>query len=398
MRWLICTSLVAGLLAAEESPQAKDEREYALAQQALAEHDAAKRLETLGTWSQEYTETSLGKLRAQLYLQAYREAGRTPDAVEAAEKLLKMAPEDFSALYTLASFAPALGDVSDGALDRAERAAHALLDGGIEAQFDAAKRPESVSAEAWGNARRESRATSLRTLGWIAMQRKQHAEAEGRLVESLKVEPESAQASYWLAQSVLAQRDPAKNELAFFSLARASALTGAGALPAESREKIQAYLKKTYQAFAGTLDGLDELQRLAADTPLPPESMPRILSAEERQVQEAKQFCEAKPLECAYRTLRSALEGQGGEGVWTDLRGKVTPPMRLYVVGNEPAERPLALRLAPTKGGKAEVVLQLENRLREALPVGRAVTVEGVAAELARHPFLLTIAQGKIVE
>jgi hypothetical protein len=43
-------------------------------------------------------------------------------------------------------------------------------------------------------------------------------------------------------------------------------------------------------------------------------------------------------------------------------------------------------------------VLRLENRLREAVAVGRAVTVEGVASALRRQPFVLTLEQGKIVQ
>jgi tetratricopeptide (TPR) repeat protein len=394
---MICGLFVIGL-AAQDAPRAKDEREYALVQQALAERDAAKRLETLRDWSKEYEDSALVKLRAQLYLQAYREAGRTSDAVGAAEILIEMAPEDFAARYTLASLAPALGEISEPALGRAERAARALIGGGIERQFEQGKRPDGVSAEAWEKARRETQATSLRTLAWIAMQRKQHAEAEARLLESLEIDPASAQASYWLAQSALAQRDPAKNELAFFSLARAAARTGPGALPADSREKIDAYLEKIYLAFAGTLEGLEELTLLAAETALPPEGMPRILSGAERKAIEEEQLCKAKPLECAYRKLRFALEGEGGEAVWSDLRGKVTPQMRLFVVANEPADRPLELRLSATKGGETEVVLRLENRRREAVPIGRAVTVEGVATGLERSPFRLTLEQGRVVE
>jgi tetratricopeptide (TPR) repeat protein len=395
--WFFCLGLAAGFVVAEEAPHAKDEREYALVQQAVAERDAAKRLQTLETWTAEYADTGLVKLRAQLYLQAYREAGRTPQAIGAAEKLLAIEPGDFAARYTLAALAPVLGDVSADALTRAETSARALLDGGIATQFEASNRPESVSAEAWTNARRESQATSLRTLGWVAMQRKDHAAAETRLKEALQVEPASAQTSYWLAQSVLAQRDAAQNELAFFSLARAASLTGPGELPADSRSKIRAYLEKTYRSFAGTLDGLDELTRRAAASALPSDDMPRILSAEERKALAEKRFCDERPLECAYRALRSALDGTGG-AVWTELQGKVTPRMRLYVVGNEPPDRPLALRLAPEEGGRAEVVLRLENRLREALPAGSAVTFEGVASELRRNPFQLTLDQGKIIQ
>ena len=392
---LICMSIAAGL-AAEEAPHAKDAREYTLVQQAVGERDPAKRLETLQAWSREYESTDLEAMRAQLYLQTYREAGKTSEAVAAAERLVELSPDDFRVHYALASLAPVLGTVDETALSRAERSAQALLDGGIAGQFDAAKRPENVSKQAWASARRQSRATSLRTLGWVAMQRKEHAEAEARLTEALEAEPASGQASYWLAQSILAQRDPAKNEAAFFSLARAATLTGAGELPAPSRAQIHAYLRKVYEAYAGTLDGLEELERLASASALPPPETPQVLSAAEREILEEERFCTRRPLQCTYRRLRERLEG--GDTVWADLRGKISPKMRLYVVANDPVERPLALHLSAAKGGRTEVILRLENRLREAVPTGRLATFEGVAISLRRSPFVLTLEQGKVFD
>jgi hypothetical protein len=394
---LLAATLCAGFVRGEDPPRAKDQREYELVQTALGERDPAKRLETLAAWTREYHETALDQMRTRLYLQTYREAGRNRDAVQAAERVLSFAPNDFAARYTLASLGPVLGDTDAAALERAQASARALLDGGIADQFDAAKRPESVSAAAWSQAETQTSAACHRTLGWVATQRKQHTEAEERFREALQAEPASAQTSYWLAQSVLAQRDPAKNELAFFALARAASLTGPGELPADSREKIRAYLVRTYEAFAGTRDGLEEIERLAAVSALPPADMPRVLSAQERKILEEKRFCEERPLECAYRKLRAALEAEDGATVWADLKGKISPRVRLYVVRNEPPDRPLELGLATTKGGPEEVALRLENRLRQAMPKGQALTIEGVAVELRREPFLLTLSDGKIL-
>ncbi|MEZ5393584.1 MAG: tetratricopeptide repeat protein [Bryobacterales bacterium] len=369
-RLFLVAALAAGLASAEEAPRAQDTREYELVQGTLGERDPAKRLATLETWRQEYPSTALGEMRAKLYLQTYREAGRHADAVAAAERVLELAPEDFAAHYTLASLAPALGSIDEADRARAERSARELLDGGIATQFDLSNKPTGVTADAWESARVQSEAASLRTLGWLAMERKQPAEAQSELERALRIDPTSAQASYWLAQSVLAQRDPGKNELAFFSLARAATLTGPGELPAESREQIRAYLQKTYQAFAGTLDGLDEIERLAALSALPPAEMPRVRSAAEREDDAHRAFCTDKPLACVYENLRAALTGPDGPQTWAELQEKVTPQIELYVVGNEPADRPLALRLSPQKGGKAEVVLELSNRLRGRFPPG----------------------------
>jgi hypothetical protein len=115
--------------------------------------------------------------------------------------------------------------------------------------------------------------------------------AEMHLVQSLEVDPDNPLASYWLGQDLIAQTDPAKTELALFSVARAASYRGNGALAPELRTKLNEYLAQAYTAYAGTDDGLDGLKRIALTHALPPTDF-KIGKAEVRNIRDSPSGCQ----------------------------------------------------------------------------------------------------------
>jgi hypothetical protein len=212
----------------------------------------------------------------------------------------------------------------------------------------------------------------------------------------LAINPNSAQVSYWLGSVVLAQGDPDKNELALFSFARAAAYEGEGALNPEGRKQVDAYLTKVYTKYAGTETGLTELKAVAKTQPLPPPGL-KIESADVRAFKAEQESRQKNPLLWRFKDLKATLTGPNGDSTWSDLNGKLTPQMKLYVVSADPPERPQTLNLSSEKGGSVEVILNLENRSRTAIGAGREVTFEGVAAGLTKQPFRLTVNDGKVL-
>lgn len=397
-RILICLLFAALLQAAQqtaEPPRASDAREYELATQAASASDPEARLKSLETWRKEYPETALEPQRRRLEMQAYQSAGRIADAVAAAEKVLEIDDDDFAAEYLIASLAPAVVGTDPGAAEKGRRAAGRLLKTGIERQFET--RPDGVDAARWAEMRRLVENRARLTLGWAALQSKDLGEAERELTTLLENDPNSAQASYWLATALLGQKSPEKNDAALFALARAAAYEGAGALPENDRRSVGEYLRKVYASYAGTEDGLDELLALARDQALPPEDMPRILSKPEREAAAEEERRRENPELYAFLDLREALTSERGAAMWADFRGKVSPEFALYVVAGEPAQRPLRLLLASESGGEVELVLELENRRRTPIAAGSRIVVEGVAKELATSPFQLTLNGGRVL-
>ena len=384
--------LVAG--AATPSPQEatekrpKDQKEYELANKtftAVQNGQWQTALEGLDEWKKEYADSAYKDDWPRIYLRGYQQTGQKEKAIAQAKEILKDAPDDFESNFAIISLVPTLGTPGDQALDDAIAAAKTLLKG----------KPSTLADEQWAQVQKQVLTTSHQTLGWIHMQRKENVEAEKEFKETLKVNPNLAQVSYWLGDVVLKQGNPNKNELALFSFARAAVFEGEGALNEQGREQVDGYLKKVYARYTGTEDGLDDLKAKAKSQPLPPPDL-KIESAEVRRFQAEQKSRSENPLLWVYKDLKANLVSPGGDAIWGDLQGKLTPKMALYVVGMD-SERPQRLSLATEPGGEAEVTLNLENRLRAGPGRGRKIQFDGVASSMAKDPFKLTLTGGHVL-
>ena len=257
----------------EASPgkRPQDQREYELITQAFKETDPVANFRRLDEWKASYPQTAFEVERLQLYMVSYDKTEQYLDAVQSAKELLQLEPGDdlkFAAYATISKNTPLLKEdqqtLSDG--ESASRAVLSLM----EQRFQPANKPGNVSARQWSDARRQVQFSAHQTLGWVAMKLKDHRTAEAEFTKALRLNPASAQVSYWLGEEVRAQRDPNKNELMFFSLARAASFSGPGALSPEQRRQVDDYLRKVYQSHFGSLQGLAELKELAKTQAFPP--------------------------------------------------------------------------------------------------------------------------------
>ena len=388
--------------AALPSPQekaekrAKDTQEYELINKTFKETNAATKLQLLDQWKEKYPATDYDEERMRLYMAAYQGTNQGAKAVETAKEILTKIEGDFGANFTIASLTPFLGKSDAATYDAGVNAAKALLGGGIDKQFAAAQKPAQLPKAQWDNAKKQAQTSAHQTTGWVAMQRKQNVEAEKEFTSVLELNETSAQVSYWLAQVVLAQAKSEKNNLAIFSFARAATYDGPGALAPEGRQKVDEYLTQLYSKFAGTEEGLAELKAQAKASAFPPAGL-EIKSAAVRKFEHEQKMRKEHPLRYVFIDLKTNLQGANGDAIWSDLNGKLTPEMRLIVVGSEPPDRPKTVRLTSTAGGSTEVVLNLENRLRSGLRTGSELKFEGVAAALTKQPFRLTLNDGMVV-
>ena len=372
---------------AEKRP--KDQKEYELINGVFKETDAAKKLQLLQEWEKSYPETAYSTERVQSFLQAHQQAGNAKETVEWAKKVLKLIPGDIQSNLAITSMTTVLyPSASDSEkpqiLEDGATAASALFD---------LQKPAGVDDAKWAAAKKQIGETAHQALGWIAMQRKDHETSEKEFLAVIKSNPNAAQVSYWLGTEVLAQSNPEKNELALYSIARAAAYEGPGALPTEGRVQVDEYLKTVYTAYSGTEDGLDDLKGMAKNSPLPPSDL-EIKSASVRRFEEEKKSRAENPQLWAFLDLKKTLQGPSGDAVWGDLRGKLTPRMRLYVI-SAPA-RSRTMSFSSTQGGPVEVVLSLSNLTRQARRAGEQLTFDGVASSLTKNPFKLTLTDGAI--
>jgi len=367
----------------------KDQKEYELINAVFKETDAAKKLQMLAEWEKSYPGTAYSTERVQSFLAAHQQAVHPKETVDWAKKVLKLIPGDIQANLAITSMTTALyPSASDSdktqILKDGETAASALF---------SLKKPAGVDDTKWTDAMKQIGLTAHQALGWIAMQRKDHEKAEKEFTAVIKSNPNAAQVSYWLGTEVLAQSKPEKNELALFSIARAASYQGEGALPAEGRAQVDEYLKTVYTTYAGTDEGLAELKQKAATQALPPADL-KIKSGSVRKFEEEKRSRAENPLRWAFLDLKKTLQGPSGTAVWGDLKGKLTPKMSLFVVSA--AARSKSISFSSTKGGPVEVVLSLTNMMRTGIGSGRELTFDGVAANMTKEPFKLTLTDGAV--
>jgi hypothetical protein len=326
---------------------------------------------------------------------SYHQTNQGRKTLEAAKELLTKVPDDFTAFYLITSLTPFVGDTKAEDWAEGDKAASALLSGAIDKQFAPANKPANVDQAQWDNDKKQAIATAHQTHGWTAIQRNEHVKAEQAFLKSLDANPNSAQVSYWLGQEVLAQADPNKNELALFSFARAAAYQGPGELTPQGRQQLNDYLVKVYTKYTGTEEGLEDLKKMAMTRALPPPDL-QIESAEVRRFKAEQKRRQEDPLLYKFLDLKTTLLSSKGDEIWGKLKGKLTPEMRLFVISADSA-RPTTISLSSQKGGPVEVVLDLENRLRSAPPIGTKVRFEGVATTLTKSPFRLGLTTGKVL-
>ncbi len=376
-----------------QEKQYKDRAEYDLISKVYGEANPAQKLVLLKEWEQKYPETDYSLERDRFYLDSYQKTNNTPEAIASAKRVLAASPGEFTAHYVITLSVPYLGKADDATIGDGVAAAKAVL-AGADQQFG--QKPDQIPQAAWDNAKTQALANANLTLGWCSMQRKDDAAAAASFEKVLAMDPSRGQVSYWLGQVTLNQQDASKYDLAFFHFARAGLYDGPGAMPPEGRQQVLEYvqtlLKKNYgeESFGIYWPKFEEMAEAGAA----PTARVELKSDEEMKFEEEQASRKANPALWVYKDLKTTLLGPSGDSTWSELRGKLTPKMALYVVSASPPERPATINLTSERGGRTEVVLNLENRRRTGVRSGSMLTIDGVAGGLTRQPFRLTLSDG----
>lgn len=386
---------MASALQAPAPKVPKDREEFDLYNNIIKETNPATRLQLLDQWKQKYADTAFTEERLKFYMQTYQQANQLPKAVETAKEVLKLAPGDFAANYTIAVLTPFLGNAEPATLSAGEAAANGVLQS-ADQQFASDKKPATLTDAQWAEGKKDAQVRSHQTLGWIAMQQKKNDAAEQSFLKTLELSPGSAQVSYWLGTVVLAQKNPDKNTLALFSFARAATYEGAGALLPAGRQQIDAYFTKVYNSFHGQdPKGLAELKALAKANPLPPPDF-KIKSAVEIAAEKEEELRKTNPLLAIWLQIKDGLTSAEGAKFWEDMKGKAMPKLRGKVVSITPAAKPKTLGIA-ISGADAEISLSPETTIPRNLQTGTEIEFEGAeAVEFTRAPFMVKMDGGKI--
>jgi tetratricopeptide (TPR) repeat protein len=346
-----------------------------------------KRLELLDSWTKKYPDTAMRELRLQAYLETYRQLNQADRMLEAARELLTVNPKNPAGQYWACALVVSTNSVKPEDLSLAERSAQGLL---------ATERPAQVTDEQWRQSKQQVDLMAYRTLGWVAVQRKNWTVAETNLTQELKLNPLDAQASLWLGSAIRGQQKPERQAEALFYFARAAAYDGPGALALADRKQMEGYLQKAYTAFHGQdPEGLQQLLTVAKTNAFPPEGF-KILSEAEVLAQRHELLKRTNPALAIWVTIKSGLTAEDGAAYFEQyVKNALLPPenqpaLRGTVISGRPELRPTVLVLGIEKPDVAEVTLRVDVALPGKVAVGQQIDFRGVATEFAAQPFMLT--------
>jgi tetratricopeptide (TPR) repeat protein len=408
-RTLLFTVALAGILSTSSlstrafaqapAPQAgqknwKDRAEYDLYDAISKDTNPKTKLEKLNQWKEKYPTTDFSDLRQTALLTTYAALGQIQEALNTAKESLAKDANDFTSLYYTAFLTPMLATMNVPAtpeqLDAAEKAANAILAGA---------KPAAVSDADWQKAKGAIEAIAHKTLGWVAMTRKQPDAAETEFKKSLAIDPNSGEVPYWLGIVILQERKPEKQSEALYYYARAAAYDGQGALAPAGRAAVNKQLQDLYKKYHGSNDGFDQLLTQAKATPTPPENFKIVSVSDQAKAKAEQEEAEAKshPDLALWKNIKEALTGANAQSYFDgSMKGAQLPggannvqKFTAKVISMEPASKPKSLVVGIENGTTPDATLKFETALPGKVEPGTEIKFAGVAQSYTASPFMV---------
>jgi len=391
----VVLAVVFALGAMAQAPQKnyKDRAEYDLYSSILKETNAQKKLELLNQWKEKYPTTDFKTERLGLYLTTYQGLNKGPEMLSTAKEMVANDPKNMQGLYWVAMFT--LNNTSPDQLDAGQKAAQGLL-ANLDELFAASKKPATVSEDAWKKERGSIEALAQTTLGWVGMTRKENEPAAAAFRKALELNPNGAQVSYWLG-SVLLRKAETQGE-GLYHIARASVLEGPGALDANTKNQLTAYLQKVYAQYHGDSSGLDELKAKAKESPMPPADF-KVKRADEVAAEKEEEFRKTNPVMALWMSIKKELTGPNSDAYFASsvkdahLPGGAMGVQKFKgkVIEHKPARNPKEIVLGMSDATTREVTLKLETPfLTGKADPGTEIEFEGVVSGFTKDPFMVT--------
>ncbi len=370
----------------------KDRAEYDLYEAATKAADNAKKIEILNNWAQKYPTSDYKMERLQLMLVTYNAQKQFDKVLETGNEILGMDAKNLQTLVLMTSTGMQIPKITPEQTALVQKAARALA-----TDLDSLK-PAGVADDAWEKSKPDVLNLAHTTLGYLAMQAKQNAEAEKEFAAALKANPANGQVSYWLGTVILGQRNPDTQVIGLYHIARAASYTGPNAYPDAARKQAADFLTKAYANYHGSTEGLDEVRKTAAANAFPPDGF-KIKSSLELAAEDEEAFKRANPMLALWQTVKKELTGPNGAAYFDGgVKGALLPGgaggvtrFRGTLVAAKPPKNPKELVIAVQDQG-GDVTLQIvEETLIGSAPVGTELEFEGVPMSYTSSPYMLTL-------
>ena len=350
---VVVISLASLAGAQEKKKEWKDRGEYDLYESITKTQDPNQWLAAIDKWKAQYPQSDYADVRRQLTLETYRALNKPREAFDAAGEVLKD------------------------------------------------NRPPAMTDAQAAQAKPQLKAFAQKTVGYIAIERKDYKTAQSELTKALELDPNQAQVSFWLGTALLAQNqaNPELQPAALYEFARSAAYDGTGALPLTDRKQVQDYLTKVYAQYHGSNDGLDKLMASSRMSALPPAgfSVKSKVDMERERIQAEEAAARANPMLALWKRIKSELQGPEGAAYFeNNMKGAALPAgvngvtkFKGKIVSMTPESRPKEIVLA-IEGMAQDATLKLDSALPGKMEPGAEIEFDGVAESYTKDPFMVT--------
>jgi hypothetical protein len=391
--------------APEKKWQGKDggQEEFQLAQAMDKATDPKAKIEALDKWKAAFPQSDYYDIRQEQYLFAYQGAKMNRQAFDKALEILKTKPNHFYSLQAIVALVSGLMPVQPADLDNASRISMYIMDN-ADTAFAAANKPPTITDAQWPAIKPAMKSAAHQAYLYAITARKDQPRAETELRAYLKKDPTQATTSYTLAGAILAQNKehPEKQPVALYHFARAAAYTGPGALPADAQKQALDYITKTYTAYHGSSQGLQELLATAKTNPFPPDGF-TIDSVSQIAAQKAQQQAAldaANPILAFWRDIVREPLQKDGDTYFENMKGALLPgeagkakcfeKFKAKLISMDPPNKPKTLVLALEKPDVADVTLKFDMPLAGNMEPGAILEFEGQPSSYTKEPFMVT--------
>jgi len=379
---------------APKGPQCKDQQECDLYNSILQDNNAKTKLDKLQQWEKGYPDSQFTKVRRTLEITTYAANNQPKEAVEVAKKSLADDPKDFNALYYIMFLTPQIYATNQqpAVLDDGEKASQSLL-GSLDAP------PAGVAADQWAKLKPTIEILCHKTLGFVNMQRKNWDGAEAEYRKALALNPNNSEIDYSLAFTLASKKD---NSNALYYYARAASFDGEGGLAAQQRQGVQTQFQQMYNAYHGSVQGMNDLLASAKAQPNPPSGFHIESKAEiakksaEADLAKQEQFAKEHPELAMWKTVKDQLTAADGANYFeSSMKGSAFPKMTGKVVKLEPEMKPKVVVLAVEDGSTPDATLKFEAPLPGKVEPGTQLSFEGVPESYTSNPYMVTFTVDK---
>ena len=389
----------------------KDRAEYDAYNAILQAKEPQQQVDLADKYLAAYPQSKLMEDVLARKLQSYQMLNNVPKLEETGAKLLEVNPKQLNALLLLSSLFPQTFNAQDPGAEQKLNTAAERVKTGLE-QLAVLPKPANMSDADFKKQKDLVEMQFHRTAGFIALQKKDDAQAEQELRKALEANPADAGGFLLLGQAYLSEK-PIKYDQGFWAYAHALSITGPTALPAAAGQQIKDYIDKSYQGRHGSNEGLDALMAQAASAPFPSadfhiktvEEVPPEPEPAPQPAPVAKRELSVKPEELTdFGVIEKYLQsgGQKADDTFEILKGQ-SLPMPGKVVSATPAARPKTIQLAivpevAAQDGKYDVELTLTAPYSKPIPKGTTIEFEGTVDSFRPKPFVLRMVDGKITK